>query len=365
MMIIVTIAFCSLVFYSWCISKLWQGLTRLQSGNDGKLLKASIIVAMKNEMPCARRCLEALIRQNYSADWLEIIVVDDGSTDETPEILAEYASKHPSVKVIRNELNHGGKKAALHLGIQHSQGEILLFTDADCAPQPSWVSAMIRKFQPDTGIVVGFSPVIDPSNSVLGKVLQLDSLASGIIAAGAIGNSSAITCTGRNLAYRRAVYEQVNGFQKILHSLSGDDDLFLQLVHKETDWKIQFATAPEAIVPSFQSKSLIELFHQKRRHLSAGKYYGFGLQVGYFLFHAANLLLFVYLVISFFFKTSVMVVALIFFIKLIMDYGLLSKGKKVLHQPGKLTCFLLWELFFLGSNLFIGPAAWVGKIRWK
>lgn len=364
-MTFVIIAFFSIIFYAWCIFKLWQGLNRLKPWKNEKQLRVSIIVAMKNEKESARRCLEALIRQNYPADFLEIIIVDDASSDETPEILAEYSRDFSFVHFFQNEQENAGKKAALDLGIQNSQGEILMFTDADCVPQPNWVSAMTRNFDAETGIVVGFSPVIDPSNSLPGKVLQVDSLASGIVAAGAIGNSSAITCTGRNLAYRRAVYDQVSGFQKINQSVSGDDDLFLQLVHKETDWKIQSATESESIVPSYQSKSIIGLFRQKRRHLSAGKFYHFNVQVSYFLFHAANLFLFVYFLMALFLKTSDLLPLLMFSAKLIGDFLLLSKGVKVFHQPGIQNHFLIWEIFFLFSNVLIGPASWSGKIRWK
>jgi cellulose synthase/poly-beta-1,6-N-acetylglucosamine synthase-like glycosyltransferase len=359
------IALFSIIFYVWCIFKLWQGLNRLKPGKNKKQFSVSIIVAMKNEMHCARRCLDALIRQNYPADLLEIIIVDDGSTDGTPGILAEYERKYPFVHVVRSAQDHAGKKTALNLGIQNSQGEILIFTDADCVPQPGWASAIIQNFQPETGIVVGFSPVLDPSNSLLGRALRLDSLASGIVAAGAIGNNSAITCTGRNLAYRRAVYEQVNGFQKIVRSVSGDDDLFLQLAHKETDWRINFALEVESIVPSYQSKRIIELFRQKRRHLSAGKFYSLNLQIGYFLFHAANLFLFFYLLMSLFFKIPTTFALLTFSAKLIVDFLILLKGNKKFHQTGNLKYFLTWEVFFQWYNVFIGPAAWVGKIKWK
>ena len=364
-MIFAIIALFSIAVYMRYIFYLWKGLNRINPGENERLFKVSIIVAMKNEIHYARRCLEALIRQNYQADLLEIIVVDDGSTDETPGILAEYAKNYPFVHVIRNGQDNTGKKSALHVGIQNSQSEILMFTDADCLPQPDWVSAMIRNFQPETGIVVGFSPVIDPANSLLGKALLLDSMASGIVAAGAIANKSAITCAGRNLAYRRAVYDQVNGFQKIARSVSGDDDLFLQLAHKETDWKIQFALDKQSIVPSYQSKSIVELFKQKRRHLSAGKYYSYHLQADYLLFHAANLFLFFYMLMSLFLKIPVAFAVLIFSAKLIVDYLMLSKGSKKFHHQGNLKYFLLWEVFFLWYNVFIGPASWVGKIKWK
>jgi hypothetical protein len=118
-------------------------------------------------------------------------------------------------------------------------------------------------------------------------------------------------------------------------------------------------------VPSYQSKSIVELFKQKRRHLSAGKFYRFDLQIGYFLFHAANLFLLSYVLMSPFLKTSMMFALLIFSAKLIADYLLLSKGNKLLYQAGNLKYLLLWEVFFLWSNVFIGPASWFGKIRWK
>ncbi|MCU0645945.1 MAG: glycosyltransferase, partial [bacterium] len=176
---------------------------------------------------------------------------------------------------------------------------------------------------------------------------------------------SAITCTGRNLAYRRAVYDQVNGFQKIAGSVSGDDDLFLQLVHRETDWKIQFAAEAESIVPSYQSKNIIELFKQKRRHLSAGKFYRFDVQVGYFLFHAANLFLIFYFFMSLFLKMPITFATFFLSTKLVIDFLMFFKGNKKFHQPGNLKHLLLWEVFSLGSNMFIGPASWFGKIRWK
>ncbi|MCI0495858.1 glycosyltransferase, partial [candidate division KSB1 bacterium] len=191
------------------------------------------------------------------------------------------------------------------------------------------------------------------------------SLASGIVAAGAIGNSSAITCTGRNLAYRRAVYDQVSGFQKIAGSVSGDDDLFLQLVYKETDWEIKFATEAESIVASYQSKSIIALVKQKRRHLSAGRFYRFDLQVGYFLFHAANLFLIFYFFMSLFLKMPIAFAAFFLSAKLVIDFLIFFKGNKTFHQTGNLNYFLLWEAYFLWSNVLIGPASWVGKIRWK
>jgi cellulose synthase/poly-beta-1,6-N-acetylglucosamine synthase-like glycosyltransferase len=69
----------------------------------------------------------------------EIIVVDDGSTDETPEIVRQFP-----VKCLRQE--NRGPATARNNGAHHAQGEIILFTDADCVPQDNWVEEMLKPF---------------------------------------------------------------------------------------------------------------------------------------------------------------------------------------------------------------------------
>jgi len=102
----------------------------------------SIIVPARNEERNIRRCVESLLEQNYPN--YEIIVVDDGSTDETPNILENIIQTHPRsnrlwVQRLRDELPEGwaGKPHAIHIGVQESHGEWLLFTDADTWHAPN------------------------------------------------------------------------------------------------------------------------------------------------------------------------------------------------------------------------------------
>jgi chlorobactene glucosyltransferase len=96
----------------------------------------SIIVPARNEERNIRRCVESLLEQSYLN--YEVIVVDDGSTDDTPNILENIIQTHPQsnrlwVQRLRDELPEGwaGKPHAIHAGVQESHGEWLLFTDAD------------------------------------------------------------------------------------------------------------------------------------------------------------------------------------------------------------------------------------------
>lgn len=107
-------------------------------------MDASVIVPAYNASQTIERCLTALRAQNFPRTRFEIIVVDDGSTDETPAIV----TRMPEVRLIRGE--HRGAAAARNLGAQHARGEILLFTDADCEPMPDWITQMLAPFADET-----------------------------------------------------------------------------------------------------------------------------------------------------------------------------------------------------------------------
>ena len=355
------------LIYFYFLFLLRIGLFSLKTKPNSKLEKISILAAMRNEASNAERCMQNLVHLDYPKDLLEIIIIDDGSTDKTGAILADYHNSYPSIKIVTihpTDRNSGNKKRALAKGITLASGNILLFTDADCLVPPGWVKAIMQHFDKGVGVVAGFSPLIGTRTSSFHKIIQLDSLASGIVAAGSIGFGSAVTCTGRNLAYRKIVYEEVEGFKEISSSVSGDDDLFLQLVHKKTKWKIKYATGQNCIVPSLFTKNFSEFLSQKKRHLSAGKYYPFKIQAGYFIFHLTNLSIFILPFYSLFTGKYILLSMALLISKLTADWLLIKSGSKKLNLPVNSGIFLLWEIFFLAYNLFVGPVSWFGKIKW-
>lgn len=110
---------------------------------DGPMV--SIIVPARNEERSIKRCITSLLGQDYHN--FEVIAVDDGSTDATPEILAQLAADDPRLHVVRvHELPPGwaGKAHALHTGVQHAKGGWLLFTDADTYHQPDALSTLLN-----------------------------------------------------------------------------------------------------------------------------------------------------------------------------------------------------------------------------
>ncbi len=102
-------------------------------------MKASVVVPAYNAESTIGKCLGSLVRQSISRDAYEIIVVDDGSTDATPEIVAQYG-----VRLVRQP--NRGPAAARNAGAQVARGELLLFTDADCEPAPDWIEILCGAF---------------------------------------------------------------------------------------------------------------------------------------------------------------------------------------------------------------------------
>ena len=278
------------------------GLRRCKQTKNSLQPFVSVIVAARNEEKTIGRVLECLSQQTYT--HYELIIVNDRSTDNTAAIIADFQEKNPAVKridIATVPSDMPAKKNALRAGIKESKGEILCFTDADCFPPPTWVEELVQQFEPEVGLVAGYSPYTIPSDKTISngilrklffKFIEYEEFRAAIWSSGAIGWNLGWLCTGRNLAYRRKVYDEVSGFEKIKQSISGDDDLFLQLVHRQTDWEIRYAKTRESFVPTVPPANFRSFVEQRKRHFSASKVFSFPMMLFFFFYHLANFLLF-------------------------------------------------------------------------
>lgn len=364
MLVTLVIAF---FIYSVLIFQLMRGLGRLKPGNSEKMPRVSIILAARNESAQLPRCLHVLAQQKYPGPPLEIVLVNDHSTDCTGEIMTAFQARHRGVQVIHltePDPVPAPKKRALHHGISRSTGEILLFTDADCQPPETWVQGLVQYFTPGVGLVAGFSPLHSRKKSLWSGILELDSLAAATVAAGSIGLGFGLTCTGRNLAYSRKLYDEINGFTAISQSLSGDDDLLLQQVQRLGTTKVRYAFSPATIVPAERVYGVRHFIQQRRRHISAGKYFSRTAQAYYFVYHLANLIIFTGS-FGLLFSGEWVLFSSLFSLKLLIDFLLLKKMGHRLSYLHPLKYFIGWEFYFLGLNILLGPTSFLGKIRWK
>lgn len=179
----------------------------------------SIITPAKNEEGQIDRCIQSLITQEYPKDKYEIIVVDGGSSDNTIKIMRDY--DYP-IKIV----NGGSNPAeARNIGVTHSKGEILAFTDADCIATPDWLKNLVQKFETKT--VGGVGGAL--------RTLRVGSMTS--LLADIMTQATYRGFITSNMAYKRDVFEEVGGFDSKL--VCGEDwDLWWRVLDK--GYKVPF-----------------------------------------------------------------------------------------------------------------------------
>jgi cellulose synthase/poly-beta-1,6-N-acetylglucosamine synthase-like glycosyltransferase len=234
----------------------------------------SIIIAARDEAGNLRNHLPLWLAQER--DELEIIVVNDGSLDETAAVLDAFAARDARLRVIHLPQSVG-KKNALAAGIREAKHDLLLFTDADCRPASNrWASEMASCFTPGVQIVLGYGGY-ERKSGLLNRLIQME---TGLTAARYVAWylwKRPYMGVGRNLAYRKSFWRARGGFSGHEDLPFGDDDLFV-LAHaraKET----AVCLDPAAFTYSLPPDSWRDWFRQKKRHFKTAVRYPKGLKV--------------------------------------------------------------------------------------
>ena len=239
----------------------------------------TVILCAHNESDNLSQYLQALLTQEYPE--YEVIVVDDGSEDETRAVLDSYMIRDPRLHM--TFVPYGArvgstKKLALTLAAKSARYDYLLLTDADCVPESDqWIREMIKGFGEGlsaTGngkdIVLGFSPYFE-TRGHLNRLIRFDTLFNGLHYLGAALCGHPYMGVGRNLAYRKALFFESGGFTHLMTSKAGDDDLFVN--HVATRDNTAVVLSRESLVWSPAKKTFKEWWQQKRRHLSVSPAY--------------------------------------------------------------------------------------------
>lgn len=215
-------------------------------------LTASVIVPAYNAESTIGSCLHALAAQVYDdAISLEIIIIDDASTDQTPTIAASF----DGVRVVTQLVNQG-RSAARNAGAAAASGDILLFTDADCRPTPTWAQHMLQPFHDPTVIGVKGAYYCDQDEPVARFTqLELEDKYDELARHEQISFIDTYAA-----AYRRDVFLANNGFdQSLSWSLLEDQDFSFRLAAK--GHKMVFV--PEARVYHRHVTKLLPYYRRK------------------------------------------------------------------------------------------------------
>jgi GT2 family glycosyltransferase len=176
----------------------------------------SIIIPTYNRKEELKQLLAALREQTLSQKAYELIIIDDGSNDSTPEFLQR--EKERGSLSFAAQL-HRGPGAARNEGMKLARGEIFVFTDTDCIPHRHWLESLLRPFEDETAGAAGGPEIPDTDASFLPRCFQFV-MTSPLTTGGLRGAKKRIARyypRTFNMAISRKAYEKVGGFREWYH----------------------------------------------------------------------------------------------------------------------------------------------------
>jgi cellulose synthase/poly-beta-1,6-N-acetylglucosamine synthase-like glycosyltransferase len=232
---------------------------------DEELPTASVIVAVRDEEIVIERCLKALENLQYPDGKLEIIIVNDNSTDKTGEILQKFSIGKNRFKIIDSTEQTGhlrGKSNALVQGLKIASGEIILTTDADCKVNPLWAKTMASYFTEKIGLLGGMTT--QETGSVWKGMQHLDFIYLLAAGSGTINAGLPLSVIGNNMAYKRTAYNETGGYESMPISVTEDSQLLAAIV-KLKKYKIIYPIDEGTLIESIPMPDIKSLFKQKKR----------------------------------------------------------------------------------------------------
>ncbi len=194
----------------------------------------SVMVPAHNESAVLRRTVEALLNFDYPQDRYEIIVINDNSTDNTAQVLAELQKNHPDrylVVVNTNKVVGGkGKSNALNIGYSVARGEVFAIYDADNTPEPRALRLLVENLMGDDSLaaVIGKFRTRNRNASRLTRFVNIETLAHQCMnQAGRWFYFGLCTIPGTNFVIHRHIIEKIGGWDP--DALSEDTEISFRI----------------------------------------------------------------------------------------------------------------------------------------
>lgn len=332
------------------------------SKND--LPPLSVVVAARDEEDALPALLDALRRQTHSR--FEVVVADDASADDTARLVHDWIDALPPESSSNNgitgrlvqieEPQPPRKKNALTQAIAEARHPLLAFTDADCAPPPGWLASLAQAhaaFDAEmrtAPLLLGYSPYRRPEDgSLLNRFARYETFLAGVLAAGACGLGRPYMAVGRNLSYSKHLFDQVGGFAHSAASMSGDDDLLVQEVHRRRAAPVRHVFGPETFVKTDAPRSWRAWLKQKQRHASAGRFYAAAPSAHLTAFTLTGALLWLAPLVLGWAGLALLLG------KLVTQYAVLAPAARTFGEMDLLPALPLWDLGYTLYNVLVVP----------
>ena len=240
---------------------------------DGDYPMVSVLVPAHNEALVLKRTVQALLNFDYPKDKYEIIVINDNSTDNTEEIMAELAAAHPENRLMcistDKVVGGTGKSNALNIGFSVAKGSVIAIYDADNTPEKQALRLLVENLMTDDrlGAVIGKFRTRNRNASILSRFVNIETLSHQCTnQAGRYFFFKLCTIPGTNYVIRRSIIEEVGGWD--VKALSEDTEISFRIYRMGYYIKL----LPQAVTWE-QEPHLLPIWFKQRVRWAKGNLY--------------------------------------------------------------------------------------------
>lgn len=361
------IGFIILIFflYAILIIALTIGFTNVTSFHfKAKKTQTSftVIIPFRNEALHLPLLLASISKLNYTKELVEFIFVDDDSSDNSVALIQNHNLPY-TYKVINNQrTSNSPKKDAIATAILRAKNNWIITTDADCILPNKWLKTLdsfIQQKQPNMVV----APVnYQVNNSFLEQFQLVDFMSLQGTTMGGFGIQFPFLCNGANLAYKKDVFLDVNGFKGNDTIASGDDVfLFEKFIthHKE---KVAYLKSKDAIVTTYPVKTWSALIQQRARWAAkTSSLRSLKVKLIGFLIIATNSIVFTALCTG-----NLKTMCMLFVLKMSIDVLLLLPTMSFFnHKKTFLKWYLISSMLYPIFSIYIVIISTTTKYSWK
>lgn len=231
----------------------------------------SILIAARNEEENIINCLRSINHMDYPKEKLQVLIGNDQSEDETPNLIANYIAdkSHMTLVNITEKLGKARGKANVLAQLAHmAKGSYFLITDADIQVNPKWAKELVTHFDsPKMGIVSGTTIVRD--KGYMGRMQEIDWMYFMGLLKSFANIKLHCTAVGNNMAIKKEAYFSTGGYEHLDFSITEDYKMYNAV--RKKGWKTKNILNPRSLNRSSAIASFITLMHQRKRWLTGAK----------------------------------------------------------------------------------------------
>ncbi len=330
--------------------------------------KVSILIPARNEETNIGHVLKDILSQYYPTALMEIIVINDHSTDKTADIVSSFKGVTciSLADFTDGKKLNAYKKKAIETAILQSTGELIITTDADCRMCNYWLLSIVSYYETFHHQLIA-APVLFTTNGSWFQTFQsIDFTTMQGITGALAATRSGTMCNGANLTYTRKAFHAVDGFNGIDDIASGDDMLLMYKIEKHFPRKTSYLKCKDAVVYTNPMPTISTFLQQRTRWASkANKFEDKRITVVLGIVYLFNLLFPVLLILSVFDFKFLGPFLFLWLAKAGLELCLLMPVSSFFHKKNELVFFVFLQFVHILYILYSGFAGQMGTYEWK